>query len=152
MTTNFIKIIKKKKSCLSITIAAKYTLLCETSSLSLRNMFFDFLCRSPQSTKISQYVLNIVAITELTRANTCHVNCFFSSKAVLMTTATIVKKYLKPLYPCAMCFSSNNRRTHCIKEWALSQCFSAFTGMKVKKISIQEESFMQMVDYFYFYF
>lgn len=90
----------------------KYTLLCETRSLSLKNKFLDFFCISPQSTNISQYVLNIIAAMELTKANTFQVVPFLSSNAVLMATATIVKKYLRPLIACADSFSSHSRRTH----------------------------------------
>lgn len=95
-----------------ITIAVKYTLAWETLSLFRRKMFLDFLRRSPQSTTISQYVFIMVARADIAIPNTFQLKLSFSSKAVLTATATIVKKYLKPLYRCTVSFSSNNRRIH----------------------------------------
>ncbi|KAF5754899.1 hypothetical protein HanXRQr2_Chr17g0796481 [Helianthus annuus] len=93
-------------------MTTKYTYLCDTASLFRRNMLFDFLCKSPQSIAISQYVLNRIAATELTRAKTFQLFFIFSSNTVLTTTATIVKKYLDPLTKWTQSFSSNSRRTH----------------------------------------
>lgn len=100
------------KEMVKLTMATKYTALFDTRSLSLSHGFFAFLCKSPQSITISQYVLKIVVTPELDAAMIFQNIPFFKSYTVLITSATIVDKYLRPLNPCIGSFSSTDRRRH----------------------------------------
>lgn len=64
---------------MEVTMAVKYTLLWCSMSLSRKNLFFDFLLNSPQSTTISQYVLKRVVISELSITNTSQVKLFLNT-------------------------------------------------------------------------
>lgn len=94
------------------TMAPKYILLCGRRSLSLNQLFLEFLCRSPQSITRSQYVPKTAASAEVIHAIILQWDPLVREKAVLAEIAIIVEKYFNPLSACMPCFSSYKRRRH----------------------------------------